>query len=335
MYTLERKIVFQLLFVMFSATLAAAQGPAITLPELRQIVTDSRESVATAHLLYIEEIDSNESPPFNKDTISYKIYQAQTDGRRRRVDVLLDRVGDRVKMSVTELRDVDKLLKKYNLPPEQKINLPKSRKFLMQGDYDMEISDGNAPNEPLDLGLWKRPGRTAVFRFTSLGIINEKLLSEDLRPTLSKINSDGKSLLRIELITKGQKLLKRTIACDPSLGYRFRRIQCHSDGHLVWETIADNYRYVNDVNNTIVVPYPFLYIDRIFDKDGKIRRETKYVMEKVELEVDLSPDDFKVFVPAGTQFIDGVSMIIHTIEQSGYMGIDDALSIGIEWLLKR
>jgi len=143
-------------------------------------------------------------------------------------------------------------------------------------------------------------------------------------------------LLRIELITKGQKSLKRTIDCDSSLGYCFRRIQCHSEGQLVWETIADDYRYVNDVNNTIVVPYPFLYINRSFDKDGKIRRETKYVMEKVELGVDLSPDDFKIFVPAGTHFIDVVvSMTTHTIEQSGYMGIDDALSIGIELLLKR
>jgi hypothetical protein len=323
MYTLERKIVSQLLFLICAITPVEAGVPAITLPELRQIVTDSRKSVATAHLVYIEEIDSNEPPPFNKDTISYKIYQAQTDGRKRKVDMLLDRVGDRVKMSVTELRDVDELLKKYHLPPEQKINLPRSRTILMQGDYDMEISDGNAPNQPMDLGLWKRPGPTAMFRFTSLGIIEEKLLSEDLAPTLSEINSDGKSLLRIELTRKEQNTLKRIIDCDPSLGYRFRRNQRYSaDERLVWETIADDYKDVNGI------PHPFLYIERRFDKDGKISEETKYVMEKVELGVNLSPDDFKVFVPAGTQFIDDISRAIYTIEQSGYMGIDDAISIG-------
>jgi len=334
MYTLERKIAFQLLFLICAVTTVGAEVPAITLPELRQIVTDSRESITTAHLVYIEESDDNKPPPFNKDTIYYKIHQAQTSGCRRKVDMLLDRVGDRVKMSLTELRDVDNLLKEHNLPPEQKINFPKSRTFLMQGDYDMEISDGNAPNRPMDLGLYVRPGRTAVFRFTSFGIIDEKLLSEDLGPTLSEINSDGKSSLRIELTTKGQKTLKRTIDCVPSLGYRFRRIQCHSDGHLVWEKIADNYRFVNDVNNTIVVPYPFLYIERNFDKDGKIRRETKYVMEKVELGVDLSPDDFKIFVPAGTQFVDDINKAIHTIEESGYIGIDDALNIGESLLIK-
>jgi len=58
-------------------------------------------------------------------------------------------------------------------------------------------------------------------------------------------------------------------------------------------------------------------------------------MEKVELRVNLSPDDFKVFVPTGTRFIDDISKAILTIEQSGYMGIDDALNVGREWLLKR
>jgi len=330
MYTLERKMVSLLLLLICAVTLLGAQVPAITLSELRQIATDSRESVMTAHLVYIEESNSNEPPPFNKDTIYYKIHQAQTSRRRKKVDLLLDRAGDRVKMSVTELRDVDKLLKKYHLPPEQKINFPKSRTFLMQGDYDMEISDGNAPNRPMDLGLYVRPGRTAVFRFTSLGIIEERLISDDSSPTFSEINSDGKSLLRIELTTKEQKPLKRTIDCDPSLGYRFRHIQRYSsDGHLIRETIADNYKDVNGI------PYPFLHIERSFDKDGKIRRETKYVMEKVRLGVDLSPDDFKVFVPAGTQFMDDVSKVLHTIEKSSYIGIDDALSIGRERLLKR
>lgn len=335
MYTYRRKMVFQLLFVICAFTPVVAEAPAITLSELRQIVTDSRESVTMAHLVYIEESNSNEPPPFNEGSISYKIYQAQTSGRRKKVDMLLDRVGDRVKMSLTELRDIDKLLKEHHLPPEQKINFPKSRTFLMQGDYDMEISDGNAPNRPMDMLITVRPCRHNMFKFTSLGIIDERLIPEDVNATLTEIDSDGKSLLRIELTTKGQNALKRTIDCDPSLGYRFYHIQWHSDGQLVWETIADNYKDVNDVNNTIVVPYPFLYIDRIFDRDGKIRRETKYVMEKVRLGVDLSPDDFKIFVPAGTQFIDDISKAIHTIEQSGYMGIDDALSIGRKWLLKR
>jgi len=339
MYTLERKIVFQLLFVICSATLARAQGPAITLSELRQIVTDSREpttSVNTAHLVYIEEFNDNNPTTGDKDSVKYKVKEVHKN-KRFKVDGILDYRTKSLKSSLTDLRDVDALLKEHNIPPVQKSVVSYSRKLVIQEPYEMELLGIDVSDAPPDLILSKSsgPGRYYMFGLISLGIINEKLLSEDLEPILSEINSDGKSLLRIELTTKGQKTLKRTIDCDPSLGYRFRRIQCHSDGQLIKETIADDYRYVNDVNNTIVVPYPFLHIDRSFDKDGKISRETKYVMEKVELGVDLSPDDFKIFVPAGTRLFDSVaSKIIHTIEKSSYIGIDDALNIGRKRLLE-
>lgn len=339
MYTLQRKIVFQLLFLICSATLAGAQGPAITLSELRQIVTDSRESitsVTTAHLIYIEDFNDNKPTAGEKDSLEYKVNELHKH-RRFKVDGILNCKTKSLKGSLTDLRDVDALLKEHNIPPVQKSVVSWSRKLVIQRPYEMELLGIDVSDAPPDLILSRCPGpKYYMFGLTSLGIINEKLLSEDLSPTLSETNSDGKSLLRIELITKGQKSLKRTIDCDSSLGYCFRRIQCHSEGQLVWETIADDYRYVNDVNNTIVVPYPFLYINRSFDKDGKIRRETKYVMEEVQLGVDLSPDDFKIFVPAGTQFIDTVvSMTTHPIDQSGYLGIDDALSIGSDLQLKR
>ncbi len=326
MYTPGRKMVFQLLFVICSATLARAEGPTITLPELRQIVTDSRESLTTAHLVYIEEFNDNRPSTGDKDSLEYKVKETHKH-KRFKADKIFDCRTKSLKSSLTDMRDVDALLKQHNIPPVQKSVVSYSRKLVVQRPYEMELLGIDVSDAPPDLILSKCPGRYHMFRLTSLGIINEKFLSEDLGPRLSEIHSDGRSLLQIELTTKGQNTLKRTIDCDPSLGYRFRRIQWHSDGQLIKETIADDYRYVNDVNG--VVPYPFLYIDRSFDKDGKIRRETKYVMEKVELGVDLSPDDFKIFVPAGTHFIDAVvSMTTHTIEQGGYIGIDDALSIG-------
>jgi hypothetical protein len=335
MYTLERKIVFQLLFLIYPVTLLGAQESAITLPELRQIVTRGQESVTTAHLNYIEDFNDNRPSTGDKDSMTYKVKETHKH-RRFKVDVILNCRTKSLKSSLTDLRNVDALLKEHNIPPVQKSVVSWSRTLVFQGPYEMELLGIDVSDAPPDLILSKwSGGGFYMFGLISLGTINEKLLSEDLGPTLSEINSDGKSLLRIELTAKGQKPLKRTIDCDPSLGYRFRRIQWHSDGQLIKETIADDYRNVKDVNNMIVVPYPFLHIDRNFDKDGKISRETKYVMEKVELGVDLSPDDFKIFVPAGTQFLDSVvSMTAHTIEQSGYMGIDDAISIGAKGPLK-
>jgi hypothetical protein len=341
MYTLERKIVLQLLFLICSATLAGAQEPAITLSELRQIVTDSRESitsVTTAHLVYIEDFNDNKPSTGDKDSVKYKVKEMHKH-KRFKVDGILNCGTKSLKSSLMDLRDVDALLKEHNIPAVQKSVVSSSRIIVIQRPYEMELLNIDVSDAPPDLILSKCPGpKYYMFGLISLGIINEKLLSEDFGPTLSKFNSNGQSLLRIELTVERQNAMKAAIKidCDPSLVYRFRRIQWHSDGQLIKETIADDYRYVNDVNNTIVVPYPFRYINRSFDKDGKIRRETKYVMEEVQLGVDLSPDDFKIFVPAGTQFIDTVvSMTTHPIYQSGYLGIDDALSIGSDLQLKR
>lgn len=336
MFILERKIVSQLLLLICAVTPVGAEASAITLSELRQIVTGSREpitSVTTAHLVYIEEFNDNRPSTGDKDSVKYKVKELNKH-RRFKADVILNCGNKSLKSSLMDLRDVDALLKEHNIPAVQKSVISWSRTLVVQRPYEMELLGIDVSDAPQDLILSKSPEQEYhIFSLISLGIINEKLLSEDFGPTVGEINSDGRPLLRIELTGKEQNALKRTIDCDPLLGYRFRRIQRHSDGQLIGETIADDYRYVNDVNG--VVPYPFLYIDRSFDKDGRIRRETKYVMEKVELGVGLSPDDFKIFVPAGTRLFDGVtSMTIQTIEQSGYIGIDDALNIGKSLLIK-
>lgn len=337
MYTLERKLVSQLLCIVSTLTLVGEQASAITLSELRQVITDSQESVATAHLVYIKEFNDNRPTVGNKDTLKYKLKKISKH-RRTRVDAILDYKTKRAKSLISDLRDVDALLKENHLPPEQKINVSLSKTLLHQGTYQMELPDSNVSNGPPDLGLFERPDpANYLFKMIYLGVINKKLLSEDLNPTLTEIDFDGQSLLRIQLTVNGQNAMKATIKleCDPSLGYRFRHIEWRSDGQLIKETIADNYKDVNDVNDVNVVPYPFLYIDRSFDKDGKIRRETKYVIEHVKLGVNLSAKDFKVFVPAGTYLIDAVlSMTIHKVEQAGYMGINDALDVGASWLLK-
>jgi len=306
-----------------------AEAPAITLPELRQIVTDSQKSVTTAHLVYTEEFNDNRPTAGDKDSVKYKVKELNKH-RRFKADVILDYRTKNLKRTLTDLRDVDALLKEHNIPPVQKPVVSWSRTLVVQRPYEMELLGTDVTDGPQDLVLSKSPEQEYhVFSLMHLGIIDEEVLSEDAGPTLSEINSEGKSLLRIELTPKGQNRFKGIIDCDPSLGYRYCRVQWYSDGQLINETIADDYRYVNDVNNTTEVPYPFLYIQRIFDEDGKIDWETKYVMEKVELGADLSSDDFKIFVPAGTQLTDtAVSMTTHTIGQSGYMGIEDALSIG-------
>jgi len=336
MYT-KRKLVFQLLFLICVVTPVVAETSAITLPELRQIVTDSREALTTAHLVFVEELNDNRPIDGNENSIAYKLKKIHNH-RHIREDVILNCKTKELKSSMTDLRDIDALLKEHNLPPKQKETASQwTRTLVIQDPYEMELLGIDVSDAPPNLNLSKCIGRYYVFGFIHLGIINKIRLSEDFSQTLTEINSNGRSLLRIERAVKEQNATKATmkIDCDPSLGYRFRRIEYRSaDGRLIWETIADDYRDVNNVNG--VVPFPFLYIHRSFDKDGKILRERKYVFEDVQLGVDLSANDFKIFVPAGTVLLDiALSMGIHKIEQDSYMCIDDALAIGTSWLLKQ
>jgi len=274
MYILERKIVSQLLLLICAFTAVAAEGSAITLPELRQIATDSRESVTTAHLVYIDELNDNRPIDGNENSIEYKLEKI-SNHRLMEVDAILDCKAQKAKSSLTELRDVDALLEEYNLPARQKMNVSWTKTVIHQDIYEMEFADSSILNEGHAMMLLSESlgSPNSLFKMRSLGVISDKLLSEDYEPTLSDINSNGQSLLRVELTRERQNATKTTIKidCDPLLQYRFRRIEWRSDGHLNREIIADDYREVSDVNG--VVPYPFLYIERSFYKDGQIRRD--------------------------------------------------------------
>ncbi len=78
MYTRGQKLFFQSLLLICAVTLLGTQESSITLSELRQIAAESRDSVTIAHIVYVEESISNEQPPFDKDSTSYKIHQIQT-----------------------------------------------------------------------------------------------------------------------------------------------------------------------------------------------------------------------------------------------------------------
>lgn len=332
MCTLERKIVSQLLFLICAVTLLGAEASAITLTELRQIVTDSRESVATARLVYIEKLDDNRPTADNEEAVFKYIFNNIQNHTLTKVDAILDYKTKKAKSVLTDLRDINALLKEHNLPAEQKMNVSMSSTLLHQNTYEMLFTDSSVLNGPPMMGLFVRPDpANYLFKLIYSGVIDKKLLSDDKNPTLTEIDSNGRALLRIELAVKGQNATKATVKidCDPLLGYRFRRIQWHSDGQLIREIIADDYR---DVNGIL---YPFLYIHRSFDKDGKILRERKYIFEDVQLGIDLSVSDFKIFVPAGTQLTEGIlSMTTHKIEQDCYMGIDDALAVGASSIME-
>ena len=218
MYAQDKKIIVQFLFVVFSATLVTAQEPAITLSELREIIKDSQESLTTAHLVYVEEVNDSRTPDGDKNSLKYKVNE-MSKHRRLKVDTILNYSTKSLKSALTDLRDIDILLKERNIPIEQKSVVSWSRSLVIQPPYEMELLGIDVSNGNPDLLLSELGGRTRyIFSLIHLGIINEQILSEESDATLSEINSGGKSLLRIELVKDGQSSLKRTIDFDPTLG---------------------------------------------------------------------------------------------------------------------
>jgi len=320
---------FPLLAPALVILMAASQAPAVTLSELRSITADNQSLVTTAHLVYVEEFDDNrpvsESPAIFKYEKKITTIHKHT---RTKADAIIDRHNKTVKKALTDLRDLDELLQQNDLPANQNRNISNTKTLVIQGTYEMELS---TIEEPPMLGLFERPDPPDyMFELLSLGAIDRQLLSEDNKPVLTEIHSSGKTSLLVNLtVEKARGLQEVKIECDPSMGYRFRRIEWRSNGQLAKETIADDYRNVNGI------PYPFRYINRRLDKDGKVRTERKYVIESAELGVSLSANDFKISVPAGTVVTDTViSMTSRKIDQQCHMSIDDVLALGTSWLEK-
>jgi len=318
---------------MWAVLLSAGQVSAITLSELRQIIAESQNDVATtAHLVYIEELNNNQPLSGDENDVRYKIRMIHKH-RLTKVDAILDHDTELVRSTLTDLRDIDKLLKDNNLPPEQKVNVIQSKILLYQGSYvGGLIPAANFSNmKQTQFILSEAPGPARyMFNDLSLGSIDRNMLSNDWNPKLTEVNGEDESFLRIELTEKGQNSLKRIIECDQSLGYRFRRILSYQDDKLAKEIIADDYRDVDGV------PYPFLYICRSFDENGEILIERKQVFQNINLGIDLSESDFTVFLPTGTVITDYIiSHRATEVKLDCYMSIADILGISTQEIVQK
>jgi hypothetical protein len=320
----------RLLLLILTVLLSAGQVSAITISELRQIISESQiDAATTAHIVYTEEYNNNDNRSFGiePNDIRYKPRMINKH-RQIKVDAIMDFATERVKSTMTDLRDIDKLLKDNDMPPEQKVNVSATKTLLYHGNHVGSLLPGDNfifSKQPRFM-LSEAPGPARyMFEKFSLGVIYKNELSNDWNPTITEINKGNQSLLCINLTSSKENALNGKIECDPSLGYRFRRIQWYQGDRLVKEIIADDYRNINGV------PYPFLYISRSFDENGGILRERKQVVQEVELGIDLSEEDFTVFMPKGTIISDLIlSHKVTEIEQDSRMGIGDILGMGAQ-----
>jgi len=125
-------------YVLCLIFVSAAQALGITIGELRQIVNADTQSVRTAHLVYTERHSESAPQSGDPNTLEYALRQinSQTDTMW---DVILDYDSEATKSVLTDLRDVDALLKKNKLDPKQKINISRTKTLVTKGDCEMEL----------------------------------------------------------------------------------------------------------------------------------------------------------------------------------------------------
>jgi hypothetical protein len=288
--------------VLLTLTLAVLAGTAvlvrtaefstITLSGLRQITVEDQNAIPTAYIVLLKEETNNEFAKLAESNfMDYNMAAARRYVRTEQ-EIFIDSRTNTLKRVITDLRDINALIAEHNIQdtPLNRHNLDISMTILRQGDNYFSYHPDSAA------GFFREePAKTISAQdYTSLGIIPEKILEQDIR--LSNIEADGKALSKVEWSRENPEgIVTGEIICDPAIGYRFRSIRWSEQGRVTKEIIADDYRDVDGI------PYPFLYVTRNFNKEtGEVVREERFTIEQAEFGFEMDDNDLKVFIPKGT-----------------------------------
>jgi len=314
---------WQLLLVLSITTSAMCYADAQN--DLQKALKANRKKIANLpaiQLVYVEDI-TNQSLTAQGDpnSVDYKIAQSRKK-RLNKVEALIDHKNNRTKLVRTDLRDVNAIMDKYNLPSEEKANVSNSETFVTQGSYEMTVQSVGQP--PASAGLFEHP-RKMSYPKPYFGLIDNGLFEYyNKNQSFNLVTTGSIPLLRM---TADHNSLPKSvkILCGPELNYRFYNMETYRNGMIHKEIVADDYRDVNGI------PYPFSYTERQFDENGKVVKEKRYTFEKVDFGIDVTDEDFKVFIPEGSSVSDTIlSMRAFNLkpEQSGKkMSIGDILEV--------
>jgi len=324
---MEKNIHWVLLLVI-TIVCFSVQVSAVTVSELQGLIAEERGQVPeTGRFVYVEESVDNSAIEGDPNSIVYLLSKIRSHCWTQN-DILLDIKRNRARISKKDISDKSEFEEEYRKLAEQGYGLSGDGTIIYQGDYTLIVTQSETGSTP-DLSINMRPAGAGLpnhkGKLYSGLLIAESVLANAIEADISAVEADGKSLLRVKIHTEkeGKLLNIQVIDLDPLLGFRFRHYELKGpNGQLAREIIADDYRDVNGI------PYPFLYIRRQFDENGKVVKEKKYTFETVELGVDVSEDDFKVAVPAGTNVTDvAMTMRSFTINKGGTMSIGDVLEL--------
>ncbi len=294
----------------------------VNVEELKTIVRQSRENVqgGICDVVFIETFDDFRFSDTEFDNVSELTFSH----RHSRLELVLDISNNMSKAVISDLRDVTQFAKDHNIPDDQKVNISLTRTALKQNNYDViyntHPANPNTGKGSLDIAS-SPPGNYSRYNMIYLGILRENLLKPENSPVISTMIKDNKELIKIT-VNNNEFGSTGTAVCDPALGYRFTRIEWKKDNRLLRETVAEDYRLIGDT------AYPFYYSDKYYDPNGNVIIQTTYQIENISFRNEPQINDFKIFVPQGTEITDTViSMKVFDNPRDAYLDVDDILSL--------
>ncbi len=312
---------------------------AVTIDELQEATSKNTASISQMHVIYVVESNNyrRQNKKLSPETIELfkKAGQSQPTidmfqtansincSRKEKIECFYDIETKDMKEITTDLRDIPRLLKENNLPAKEKRNVCQTQTILKDSDHNLTLkpAENYIDNKAsLILETNERVGFGST-RVVSLGIFPSYYLTEAYNSTISE-QVDGK--LKVEAISGKQKEYKSVIMCAPSLGHRICSTKSYKGKNLISETLLDEYKIIDGT------PFPFYYMKKTYDENGKVATEKTYKVEQVEFNQTFSPDTFKVTISDGAMFQDfAISGASAELGKEGFWSVEGGF-----WSLK-
>ncbi len=293
---------------------------AISVAELRQIFVE-QEQVKTAHLKYTKEVHFNFEPAKNEGSIQERIDRTRNH-QLYEIDEILDFETKQIKSVQKDVRDLTAIMKDNDIPEEMEFQVSLSKNVLYSQNNRLWFIESDFEPMAPQAVLMTIPEQSegindARFKKMFYGVLNKDLLENEDNVRIS--DGDNKT---INVIISPNDQIEVYAELDPALAYRLRKYETYYSGKLQNQIILDNYKNINSV------PYPFSYIEKSYDSNGKLSREHKFITKYAEFGIELKKEDFQVYIPKGTLFTDAIMTNTRkTLYKDGNMGVDDFLHL--------
>ena len=305
-----------------SQALIPVSAQAISMSDLKSAALRSRSEVSSARIDFTyERIRAEPSRPLELDTRDPSVRALDTY-ENLHILATIDLETEREKYSQKDLRNVNELIAASGLDIKQWVNINRTYSRAKHGKSMMDLRNLSPPGSEDDHYLHLMDSRNPIalsFPLKKAGQISQHHLSEGWGQEITESSREGKQMITLtaKRLDDAGGGLTVVYECDPSLGYRYRSRRVLRNGKVTYECEASDFKKIDGI------PFPFTFVKRVTDEGGDVAWEKVYETKTVELNVNLTPDDFKLRVPAGTRMsTDQMNREVKT-SQDHHIGVDE------------